>query len=378
MAGVPLLNGFLSKEMFFAETVVDRRRSPLVESALPLRRDAGRRLQRRLFAALHPRRVLRPAADATCRAAARAAALDARCRSRCWCWPAWWSASLPGAVGRPVPGRRRRVPVARRARLPAYSLAVWHGFTPPLLMSLIALAGGVAALPRAAAAPRAAALDGAPLIRRLDGRRLFERTLVVLSWRWRARARAAARHAPPAAAAAAGAVRGRAARRPGRSALRGLAAGRPRALPASIPCFALLWAVGAACALGAAWQAKFHRLAALMLLGGAGLVACLTFVWFSAPDLALTQLLVEVVTTVLLLLGLRWLPKRVERRRTPRDRRDHARRGACATSCIAVAAGAGLAALAYARDDAAAAPQSISPLLPRARLPKAAAPTSST
>src|SRR5690606_40447687 len=81
--------------------------------------------------------------------------------------------------------------------------------------------------------------------------------------------------------------------------------------PAAIdPALAVLWAVGAAGALGAAWQAKYHRLAALILMGVAGLVICVTFVWFSAPDLALTQLLVEVVTTVLLLLGLRWLPKR--------------------------------------------------------------------
>ena len=36
----------------------------------------------------------------------------------------------------------------------------------------------------------------------------------------------------------------------------------------------------------------------------------LTFLWFSAPDLALTQLVVEIVTTILILLGLRWLPKR--------------------------------------------------------------------
>jgi multicomponent K+:H+ antiporter subunit A len=35
-------------------------------------------------------------------------------------------------------------------------------------------------------------------------------------------------------------------------------------------------------------------------------------VWLSAPDLALTQLVVETVTTVLLLLGLRWLPRRVQ------------------------------------------------------------------
>jgi multicomponent K+:H+ antiporter subunit A len=42
-----------------------------------------------------------------------------------------------------------------------------------------------------------------------------------------------------------------------------------------------------------------------------GLVTCISFAWLSAPDLALTQLLVEAVTLVLLLLGLRWLPKRL-------------------------------------------------------------------
>ena len=74
--------------------------------------------------------------------------------------------------------------------------------------------------------------------------------------------------------------------------------------------FGMIWAVGIACALAAAYQAKFHRLAALILLGGTGLVTCVSLVWLSAPDLALTQLVVETVTTVLLLLGLRWLPKR--------------------------------------------------------------------
>src|SRR5690606_22502164 len=34
--------------------------------------------------------------------------------------------------------------------------------------------------------------------------------------------------------------------------------------------------------------------------------------WLSAPDLALTQLTVEVVTMVLILLRLRWLPPRVD------------------------------------------------------------------
>src|SRR3546814_19987171 len=64
------------------------------------------------------------------------------------------------------------------------------------------------------------------------------------------------------------------------------------------------------CAVGAAAMAKFHRLVAITLMGGAGLVTCLTFAWFSAPDLALTQIVVEIITTTLLLLGLRWLPMR--------------------------------------------------------------------
>ena len=83
--------------------------------------------------------------------------------------------------------------------------------------------------------------------------------------------------------------------------------------------FALVWLIGIVCAVATAYQAKYHRLAALILMGGAGLVTCITFVWLSAPDLALTQLLVEIVTTVLILLGLRWLPMRLER--SPQDDR---------------------------------------------------------
>ena len=115
--------------------------------------------------------------------------------------------------------------------------------------------------------------------------------------------------------------------------------------PAS-PAFALLWIIGAVCALGAASQAKFHRLAALIMVGGAGLITCLTFAWFSAPDLALTQISVEVVTLVLILLGLRWLPKRIETDDRSRSTlRAHARRAR--DVALATAAGAGMAGLAY-------------------------------
>ena len=102
-------------------------------------------------------------------------------------------------------------------------------------------------------------------------------------------------------------------------------------------------------AVAAAWQAKYHRLAALTLAGGAGLCTSITFLWFSAPDLALTQLVVEIVTTVLILLGLRWLPKRDETLRvatsaeqaTTRWRRQR-------DMALALAAGGGMAWLAFA------------------------------
>ncbi|MDY3331429.1 MAG: monovalent cation/H+ antiporter subunit A [Pelistega sp.] len=74
--------------------------------------------------------------------------------------------------------------------------------------------------------------------------------------------------------------------------------------------FAILWIVGAACAVGAAHQAKYNRFRAVVFAGGAGIATTVTFAWLSSPDLALTQLVIEVVTVVLLLLGLRWLPRR--------------------------------------------------------------------
>src|SRR5690606_5099973 len=68
-------------------------------------------------------------------------------------------------------------------------------------------------------------------------------------------------------------------------------------------------------------------------------------------DLALTQLVVESVTVVLILLGLRWLPRRLEVddllvRRASGEARATARRARdLAVACLA---GAGLAGLAYA------------------------------
>ena len=126
--------------------------------------------------------------------------------------------------------------------------------------------------------------------------------------------------------------------------LHGLQLGHRGALPLS-PAFVLLWILGAVSAVAAAWQAKYHRMAALTLLGGAGLATCITFLWFSAPDLALTQISVELVTTVLILLGLRWLPQRDERLRVrPRG----TRRRRLRDLLLSLLAGGGMAWLAFA------------------------------
>ena len=82
-----------------------------------------------------------------------------------------------------------------------------------------------------------------------------------------------------------------------------------------------------------------NRLLSLILIGLVGLVVSVGFVFFSAPDLAMTQLTVEVVTIILLLLALNFLPNHtpVESSVLRRTR----------DGTVAVAAGLGAAAISY-------------------------------
>ena len=227
---------------------------------------------------------------------------------------------------------------------PEYSLSVWHGFNLPLMMSIAAMIGGVL-LHWCLKNYLATSEDGPPLFRHLQGQRIFERVLVTLSWNWARKAEnflSTRRLQPQLRIIVAIAVVVA-----GWPLIEGsLRSGTLGAQPVD-PIFAGLWLLGCACAVGAAYQAKYHRLAALILLGGAGLITCITFVWLSAPDLAVTQLLVEIVTTVLLLLGLRWLPKRWEDpdpvpvKIGPRIRRYR-------DLVLAIASGVGVSIIAYA------------------------------
>ena len=87
MAGVPLLNGFLSKEMFLAEALEDHRGHGHRSGAAGAG-DARACVQRPLFAALHPPELLRTAARRTCRASRARRRAGCACRSRSWSSPA--------------------------------------------------------------------------------------------------------------------------------------------------------------------------------------------------------------------------------------------------------------------------------------------------
>ncbi len=60
-----------------------------------------------------------------------------------------------------------------------------------------------------------------------------------------------------------------------------------------------------------------YRLISLLMLSVVGLFVALTFARFSAPDLALTQLSVEVVTMILLMLALFFLPQKTPPESSP-------------------------------------------------------------
>ncbi len=306
MAGVPLLNGFLSKEMFFAETLGQHSSSMLDEMLPYVATIAG------AFAVTYSVRFIH-----TVFFGPKPQELPGEPHEP----PHWMRLPIeflvlaclivgiiPGmTIG---PYLHTAVTSVLGDRTPQYSLAIWHGISTPLIMSTIAFISGIL-LYLILKNYLARCEDGPPGLNRLKGQHIFDRMLVTLSWRWARwleESFGTHRLQPQLFLVI----------------LIALIAGcwpfittdSSFALPGLTgidPVFALLWGTGMACALGAAYQAKYHRLAALILMGGAGLITCITFVWFSAPDLAVTQLLVEIVTTVLILLGLRWLPKRVEK-----------------------------------------------------------------
>jgi multicomponent K+:H+ antiporter subunit A len=336
MAGVPLLNGFLSKEMFFAEAIQAGGDSGL-RYALPLVATvAGAfsvayslRFIHQVFYGPASRDLPRTPHEPTRGMLFPGVVLVIAC-VLVGTLPALTVGPLLEIAARSILG----------AKLPVYELAVWHGFTVPLLMSCIALLGGATFYALLLRTRRT--MVRTPLLSRLDAARLFDILNVALL---RGAGALTRRLFPPGLQPQLLLIVG-AAVFAGSLGVWKWSPGNAASTPLD-PRFATLWIGGGVCAIAAALLAKFHRFAALVLSGGVGVVTCLTFAWFSAPDLALTQVTVEVATLVLILLGLRWLPKRIElddpRRTTPRARSRRVR-----DLALAVITGAGASALVYA------------------------------
>ena len=205
--------------------------------------------------------------------------------------PMLLAGSLVGAVTGAVTG----------APAPEFDLALWHGVNLALILSLIAVAGGALLLWQHK--PLLAAWERARLP---DAKRMFEATFAFAdTW---VRKAIVATHTPSlqrmllASFAVIvllvidGAQAG------------GAFTGDRTLLPAAPPAI-IAWLLLIA-ATAAVVNDSRERLRVLIYVSVIGLVVSLAFVQFSAPDLALTQISVEVVTILLLLLALNLLPKK--------------------------------------------------------------------
>jgi multicomponent Na+:H+ antiporter subunit A len=203
-------------------------------------------------------------------------------------------------------------------------LALWHGLTMPLLLSGIVVAGGLVLVHRRTLVE---AWQSRVTTRPADGRfdRVHDALLDAGAWTGRpAELVAPAAYLAPVLAVAATAVTWTL-----------WTVGAP-AGPAA-PSERADWAVVLLLAAGIAGVVQARsRMAAVAMLGLVGFTVAAWFVLLGAPDLALTQLLIETLTVVLVVLVFRHLP--------PRFPRGGARRkGVAALAAGAVGALAGIA-----------------------------------
>ncbi|WP_290523321.1 monovalent cation/H+ antiporter subunit A [Alcanivorax sp.] len=298
MAGVPLLNGFLSKEMFFAETLGSHQLGAL-SWILPVGATLGG-----VFSVAYSARFIHdvffngepvnlpkyPPHEPPRYMKVPVEILVALCVA-VGVFPAITVAGLLAVAATATLG----------GTLPDYHLAVWHGFNLPLLMSFIATAGGVLIYTQ-----RRRLFDLWTRVPQLDAKLVFEGRIQQLN-RWAA------------------AITGRFQNGSLQSYVAWLIAlvavillTQLVRLPAldlsqyklpmdgvAILCTFMLVAAALLTTL-----LHRHRMTSIMSLSVVGLMVSLLFVRFSAPDLALTQLSVEVVTILLLMLAMYFLPVR--------------------------------------------------------------------
>lgn len=303
MAGVPLTNGFLSKEMFFTELLASLSGPVLIISAI-LATLAG------IFAVAYSVRLVHgvffdgPIGLEVPNQKAHEPPLGMRV-------PAILLAVLCILVGLlPALLVENIVNATARAstQMPDFAgshLALWHGFNLPLLMSVIALFGGIIFYFALAKGGRIRDIDLDPLLGKFQGRVLFDLFLKHLLLNSRKFKRQTENGSLQSYLMWIVLFSGALLTIPFIN--QGLTTGTRELVHA--PAIAIvLWLL----LFSACWMMLwFHheRIKAVLISGAVGLVVTLVFVTLSAPDLALTQITVDVVTTVLLLMSLSLLPQ---------------------------------------------------------------------
>ena len=183
-------------------------------------------------------------------------------------------------------------------------LAIWHGVTPALMMSVVAVVGGLILL--AMFKPLKALWEATP---RPEAKVIFEAIVAVVQRAsdWVTAALHNGSMARYLILFTAGSLAA------GVWAWSGGAMGPPTREMLPVTPVAIVGWIMLVTAAGSVVAFHHNRILALVLIGIVGLIVSVCFIYLSAPDLALTQLSVEVVTAVLMLLALNFLPKVTQR-----------------------------------------------------------------
>ena len=303
MAGVPLTNGFLSKEMFFTELVANLS-GPILIFSIIVATLAG------VFAVAYSVRLVHgvffdgPLGPQVPNQNAHEPPLGMRAPAILLSILCILVGLAPALLVEKIVNSTTRAST-QIAEFEGTHLAIWHGFNLPLLMSMIALLGGIIFYFALAKGGKIREIDLDPLLGKLQGRILFDLFLKHLLLKSRQLKRktengslqtyltwivlfSAALLAMPLMN-------------------QGLTTGT-RELTHAPAIAIVLWLL----LFSACWMMLwFHheRIKAVLISGAVGLVVTIVFVTLSAPDLALTQITVDVVTTVLLLMSLSLLPQ---------------------------------------------------------------------
>ncbi|MEP1765789.1 MAG: monovalent cation/H+ antiporter subunit A [Sulfitobacter sp.] len=295
MAGIPLLNGFLSKEMMLEEayhTVMGDN-----HWIVPLMAVIGS-----LFSAAYCFRLIGHTFLGAKRDDYPAAPHDPP--AGLWLPPALLVVLVVGIgvapfLVEPAVKAITYAVLGGAAELPKAHIKIWHGLVPALYMSIVAVGGGLLVL--ALFKPLLKLWDAAP---RPEAKAIFEGIIASAV----AAAKAVTLPLHNGAFSRYGAVMGVTVIVAGYFAWASGTVGAPTRVQQPVgPIEIAGWIMLVAATLSMMFLHR-NRLLSLVLIGIVGLMVSVGFVFFSAPDLAMTQITVEVVTTILMLLALNFLP----------------------------------------------------------------------